>query len=182
MIANRIIDNAAVAVAVGSVGRRPVTNARAQALAHRTGPGATVIGAPLRDTASPEWAAWANGVAVRELDFHDTFLAADYSHPGDTIPALVAVARHCGNDGADLVASNATAYETQVNLVRSVCLHKHRIAPGPHRHGPAPCSEDRRPDSDRLGRHPHEPSHALGHRDRSRRPGEAGAGRVTGDP
>ena len=23
-----------------------------------------------------------NGTAVRELDFHDTFLAADYSHPG----------------------------------------------------------------------------------------------------
>ena len=29
-----------------------------------------------------------NGTAVRELDFHDTFLAADYSHPGDNIPPL----------------------------------------------------------------------------------------------
>ncbi len=27
-------------------------------------------------------AAWANGVAARELDSHDTFLAADYSHLG----------------------------------------------------------------------------------------------------
>jgi len=37
-----------------------------------------------------EWAAWANGTAVRELDFHDTFLAADYSHPGDNIPPILA--------------------------------------------------------------------------------------------
>ena len=39
-----------------------------------------------------EWAAWANGTA-RELDYHDTFLAADYSHPGDNIPAILAVAQ-----------------------------------------------------------------------------------------
>ncbi len=44
----------------------------------------------------PEWAAWANGVAVRELDFHDTFLAAEYSHPGDNIPPILAVAQHAG--------------------------------------------------------------------------------------
>ena len=40
-----------------------------------------------------EWAAWANSTAVRELDFHDTFLAADYSHPGDNIPPILAVAQ-----------------------------------------------------------------------------------------
>jgi len=52
---------------------------------------------------SPEWAAWANGVAVRELDFHDTFLAAEYSHPGDNIPPILAVAQHCGLTGQDLI-------------------------------------------------------------------------------
>ena len=45
-------------------------------------------------------AAWANGVAVRELDFHDTFLAAEYSHPGDNIPPILAVAQHAGWSGA----------------------------------------------------------------------------------
>ena len=50
---------------------------------------------------SPEWAAWANGVAVRELDYHDTFLAAEYSHPGDNIPPILAVAQHARRDGAD---------------------------------------------------------------------------------
>ncbi len=66
--------------------------------------GATVFGLPLANAHSPEWAAWANGVAVRELDFHDTYLAADYSHPGDNIPPILAVAQHCGLDGAALAA------------------------------------------------------------------------------
>ncbi len=76
---------------------------------------------------SPEWAAWANGVAVRELDFHDTFLAADYSHPGDNIPPVLAVAQHCGLTGADLVRGLAAAYEIQVDLVKGICLHEHKI-------------------------------------------------------
>jgi 2-methylcitrate dehydratase len=76
---------------------------------------------------SPEWAAWANGVAVRELDFHDTFLAADYSHPGDNILPLLAVAQHTGRTGADLVRGVAAAYEVQVDLVTGICLHEHKI-------------------------------------------------------
>ncbi len=40
---------------------------------------------------------WSNGTAVRELDFHDTFLAADYSHPGDNIPPLLSVAQQNKN-------------------------------------------------------------------------------------
>jgi 2-methylcitrate dehydratase len=125
MIGNRIIDNAAVAAA--SLSRRPVTSARAQAIAHPFQPGATVFGLPQQQRVSPEWAAWANGVAVRELDFHDTFLAADYSHPGDNIPPILAVAQHCGLDGAALVRGLATGYEIQVDLVKGICLHEHKI-------------------------------------------------------
>ncbi|OBI88818.1 2-methylcitrate dehydratase PrpD [Mycobacterium asiaticum] len=124
MVINRIIDNAAVSAA--SAIRRPVAAARAQALAHRTSTrGAKVFG--IEGDYSPEWAAWANGVAVRELDFHDTFLAADYSHPGDNIPALVAVAQHVGIGGSDLIRGLATAYEVQVDLVKGICLHEHKI-------------------------------------------------------
>ncbi|MFT4123830.1 MAG: MmgE/PrpD family protein, partial [Microbacteriaceae bacterium] len=84
MVVNRVIDNAAVAVA--SYARAAPSAARAQALAHAPstgGAGASVLGEPAGVRTSPEWAAWANGVAVRELDYHDTFLAAEYSHPGD---------------------------------------------------------------------------------------------------
>jgi 2-methylcitrate dehydratase len=125
MIGNRIIDNAAVAAA--SLVRRPVASARAQAQAHPFLPGATVFGLSTAKRISPEWAAWANGVAVRELDFHDTFLAADYSHPGDNIPPILAVAQHCGLSGAALARGIATGYEVQVNLVKGICLHEHKI-------------------------------------------------------
>lgn len=125
MIGNRIIDNAAVAAA--SLARRPVSSARSQATPHAAKSGATIFGLQRSRRFSPEWAAWANGVAVRELDFHDTFLAADYSHPGDNIPPVLAVAQQCGLAGSDLVRGLATAYEIQIDLVTGICLHEHKI-------------------------------------------------------
>ena len=128
MVINRIIDNASVAAA--SLTRRPVVAARSQALAHpvsRHGKGSNVFGEAADLRVSVEWAAWANGVAVRELDFHDTFLAADYAHPGDNIPPILAVAQHVGATGKDLIRGIATGYEIQVDLVKSICLHKHKI-------------------------------------------------------
>ncbi|WP_154605242.1 MmgE/PrpD family protein [Arthrobacter sp. AQ5-05] len=126
MIINRVIDNASVAIA--SLNRGPIVAARAQALAHAPstgGSGANIFG--IGELVSPEWAAWANGVAVRELDYHDTFLAAEYSHPGDNIPPILAVAQHTGASGADLVRAIATGYEIQVDLVKAICLHAHKI-------------------------------------------------------
>lgn len=126
MVINRIIDNASVAVA--SVNRTPVTNARSQALAHkRTDRGANVFGMPRDFKVHAEWAAWANCAAVRELDYHDTFLAADYSHPGDSIPAVIAVAQQLGKSGADVLRGIVAAYEVHVNLVKGICLHEHKI-------------------------------------------------------
>ncbi len=125
MIINRIIDNASVAIA--SLNRAPIKSARAMALAHPREGGATLFGAQSGVTVCAEWAAWANGTAVRELDYHDTFLAADYSHPADNIPPLLAVAQQCGKDGAALLRGIATAYEIQVNLVKGICLHEHKI-------------------------------------------------------
>jgi 2-methylcitrate dehydratase len=130
MVINRVIDDAAAAAA--SLDRPPVRAAREQALRHpavpgQSGPGSAVWGSAAPVRVSPEWAAWANGVAVRELDFHDTFLAAEYAHPGDNIPPLLAVAQHTGRCGADLVRGIAAAYEVQVGLAKGICLHEHRI-------------------------------------------------------
>lgn len=125
MLSNRIIDNAAVAMA--AVNRRPVVNARAQAMGHERKNGATVFGLPRSKTFSAEWAAWANGTAVRELDFHDTFLAADYSHPADNIPPLLAVAQQANVNGADFARGLAAAYEIHINLVKGICLHEYKI-------------------------------------------------------
>ncbi|MGV3150543.1 MmgE/PrpD family protein [Rothia nasimurium] len=128
MVINRIIDNASVAIA--SLNRGPIISARDQALTHAHSPngkGAAIFGVPASTKVSPEWAAWANGVAVRELDYHDTFLAAEYSHPGDNIPPILAVAQHVGSTGRDLIRGIATGYEVQVDLVKAICLHKHKI-------------------------------------------------------
>lgn len=124
MIINRIIDNASVAIAASN--RHPVASARSMALAHPRAGGATVFGMPNDQKFSCEWAAWANGTAVRELDYHDTFLAADYSHPGDNIPPILAVAQQTGKTGKDLIRALAVAYEIHVDLVKAICLHKHK--------------------------------------------------------
>ena len=125
MVINRIIDNASVAIA--SYNRNPVISARQMALAHPRKNGANVFGLNKKVKVDCEWAAWANGTAVRELDYHDTFLAADYSHPGDNIPAILAVAQQKGCSGMDLIKGILTGYEVQVNLVKGICLHEHKI-------------------------------------------------------
>tara|TARA_Y100001970_G_scaffold68518_1_gene87282 strand:+ start:3359 stop:4861 length:1503 start_codon:yes stop_codon:yes gene_type:complete len=125
MVINRIIDNASVAIA--SLNRKPVVSAREMALAHPRKNGATLFGVNSKKKFDCEWAAWANGTAVRELDFHDTFLAADYSHPGDNIPAILAVAQQKKLSGKDLIRGILTGYEVQVNLVKGICLHEHKI-------------------------------------------------------
>ena len=125
MIVNRLIDNAAVAIA--AINRHPVVSARDAALAHPRRPGGSVFGVPSNKGVSPEWAAWANGTAVRELDMHDTFLAADYAHPGDNIPPVLAVAQSMERSGRELIRGIATGYEIQIDLVRAICLHVHKI-------------------------------------------------------
>jgi 2-methylcitrate dehydratase len=126
MVINRMIDNASVAIA--SFGRTPVINARAQALGHtRSSQGGNIFGLPNDIKVHAEWAAWANCVAVRELDYHDTFLAADYSHPADSIPAVLAVAQQKQKSGKELLKGIIASYEIHVNLVKGICLHEHKI-------------------------------------------------------
>ena len=124
MIINRMIDNASVAMA--SVNRRPVANARAMAICHARDGGATIYGMPADQRFCAEWAAWANATAVRELDFHDTFLATDFSHPGDNIPPMIATAQQTGKDGAAVIRASAIAYEVHVQLMKAMGLHVHK--------------------------------------------------------
>ena len=125
MAINRIIDNASVAIA--SLNRKSVISSREMALKHPRKNGATLFGIDSKLRFHCEWASWSNSTAVRELDFHDTFLAADYSHPGDNIPPLLSVAQQNKKSGLDLLRGIITAYEVQVNLVKGICLHKHKI-------------------------------------------------------
>ena len=92
--------------------------------------GATVFGVAAGKRVTPEWAAWANGTAVRELDMHDTFLAAEYSHPGDNIPPILARRADDGN-GTRSAARSGDGYEIQINPgARSRCMSTRSTAIG----------------------------------------------------
>lgn len=121
MAALRVLDSLAVALA--AINRDPVASARAMALAHPRAGGATLFGLAPDVMVDCEWAAFANGVAVRELDFNDTFLAADYAHPSDCIAPLLATAQQTGKSGADLLRAILVAYEIHVALVKAIDLH-----------------------------------------------------------
>ena len=125
MAAMRIIDDWAVAVA--ALDRPSVTAARAAALAHPRNCGSTLIGLGPDLRVDLYWAGYANATAIRELDFNDSFFAADSGHPGDTIGPLAAVAEARGLKGADLIRGIVVAYEVQVDLIKGIELNRHRI-------------------------------------------------------
>ena len=122
---NRVIDNAAVALA--AINTDEVTTARGMALSHARAGGATVIGCDAAQRVHAEWGAWANGAAVRQLDWSDAYGGLTYSHPSDNVPAMIAVAQQAGADGKTLLRGIVTAYEVQVALSRGIKLHQYGI-------------------------------------------------------
>ena len=130
MVKNRIIDNAAIAVA--ALNEVPVAVARDKAYAARGMGKATIYGAPKGETFGPREAAFINAVAVRFRDQDDTYLAAEYSHPDDNISPILAVAQQLDIPGKDVLRGIAVAYEIHVALVGTgggtgICLHKHKV-------------------------------------------------------
>ncbi|TWB23418.1 MmgE/PrpD family protein [Nitrospirillum amazonense] len=118
---NHLIDNAALAAA--ALNHPPVISARDQALAHPYRRGATLFGLAPRRRISPEWAAWANGVAIRGPGRQGTGPTAGHLHLGDAIPGVVAVVQHCGLAGADLVRGLLAAHQAQANLPWGIYPH-----------------------------------------------------------
>lgn len=106
----RLIDS--IGCAMGSYLDGPPKIARR--LTHSIGGGATVIGT-FHQTA-PDWAAFANGVLFRYLDYNDTYLSKEPAHPSDNIAALLAIAEAYGCTGRQLISAIVTAYEIQCRL------------------------------------------------------------------
>ena len=130
MVKNRLIDNAAIALA--AINERAVAVVRAKALPSEGTGGATLHGIDNNRTFAPEKAASANAVAVRFLDQDDTYLAAEYSHPDDNISPIIAVGQHMGVTGEDLTRGIVVAYEIHVALVGTgdgtgISLHRHNV-------------------------------------------------------
>jgi len=130
MVKNRLIDNAAIALAAAN--ELPVMVARSKALASEGTGLSTIYGFDIGRGFAPEKAAFANAVAVRYLDQDDTYLAAEYSHPDDNISPLLAIAQNKKISGADLIRGIVVAYEIHVALVGTgngtgISLHKHKV-------------------------------------------------------
>lgn len=101
----------AVACALAGLDGAPPSIARRLAAAGARDDGPSVIGLARRTT--PEYAAFANGVAIRYLDFNDTYHARGGSgHPSDLIGAILAVAEPMHASGRQFLLGLHAAYET----------------------------------------------------------------------
>ncbi len=67
-------------------------------------------------SATPDLAAFANGVAVRYLDCNDSYFSPGGGHPSDMIPAVLAVADPLQSDGPMAIVAVTLAYEVFCRL------------------------------------------------------------------
>jgi 2-methylcitrate dehydratase len=67
-------------------------------------------------SSSPDLAGFANGVALRYLDYNDSYFSPGGGHPSDMIPAVLALADPTGCDGRTVITAIALAYEVFCRL------------------------------------------------------------------
>lgn len=118
-VKKRVIDS--IGCAIGAFNSKPaiITRKIAQAITGRS----TIIGTNLKT--SPDLAAFANAVAIRYLDYNDTYLSKEPAHPSDNISACLAVAENENKSGKDLITAIVLAYEVQCRLCDAASLRKH---------------------------------------------------------
>ena len=120
-VRRRILDS--IGVAAAAFDEDSPVAARRYAAGRPGAAGATIWGTSVG--ADPEAVGFANGVAVRYLDFNDTYLSLEPLHPSDVIPPLVALAEARGITAHELFAGIAVAYEIGVNLCDAASLRRH---------------------------------------------------------
>lgn len=96
------------------------TSARKLAYRYENEKGATIIGTNKKTAV--DYATFANGTAIRYLDYNDTYLSIEPLHPSDVIAPLFALAEERNLSGEKLIAAIATAYEVGVNFCDEASL------------------------------------------------------------
>jgi len=104
--------------AVGGFDSQPAAIARSLAARSRGNPSARVLGT--RERSTPELAAFANGVAMRYLDFNDAYAARSTGHPSDVFAGVLAVADAQRADGRTAILAATLAYDAFCNFSESV--------------------------------------------------------------
>src|SRR6266700_6070440 len=108
-VKRRVIDS--LGCALGAWTEEPCRIAREITSEFSAKRGSTIIGTSHK--APPDWAAFANGCAIRYFDYNDTYLSKEPAHPSDNISAALAVAESFGATGPELITAIALAYEVQ---------------------------------------------------------------------
>ncbi|PYK51423.1 MAG: MmgE/PrpD family protein [Verrucomicrobia bacterium] len=111
-VKRRVIDS--LGCALGAWKEKPCAIARKVALDFSAKQGATIIGT--NHKAPPDWAAFANGCAIRYFDYNDTYLSKEPAHPSDNLSAALAAAESVSASGRELITAIALAYEVQCRL------------------------------------------------------------------
>jgi 2-methylcitrate dehydratase len=76
---------------------------------------ATLLGKGIKTNA--QFAALANGVAIRYQDYNDVYFGPAWTaHPSDTIATVLAAAEWCGRSGRDFLLGMVIAYEVQLRF------------------------------------------------------------------
>jgi len=112
----RLIDT--LGCLAGGFDAKPSAIARALARRARGDPSARILGTQERST--PELAAFANGVAMRYLDFNDATFGKSAGHPSDIFAAVLAEADALHANGRGVITAAALAYEVFCNFSESV--------------------------------------------------------------
>ena len=111
-VKRRVIDS--LGCALGAWKEEPCAIARKVASNFSAKHGSTIIGT--NHQVPPDWAAFANGCAIRYFDYNDTYLSKEPAHPSDNISAALAAAESVGAGGSELITAIALAYEVQCRL------------------------------------------------------------------
>lgn len=117
-VKRRLIDT--LGCALGGLRSRPSKIARQMGSRVSLKNGATLLGTKLKTTA--DLATFANGTAIRYLDYNDTYLSKEPAHPSDNISAVLAAAETVGANGKRLIEAIVLAYEIQCRLCDAAAL------------------------------------------------------------
>ncbi len=117
-VKRRLIDS--LACALGGWRSQASQIARKMGSRVRLNEGATLLGT--RHQTTPDLAAFANGTAIRYLDYNDTYLSKEPAHPSDNISAALAAAEYVGASGKRLIEAIVIAYEIQCRLCDAAAL------------------------------------------------------------
>lgn len=98
-----------IACLLGGYHSEPAVIARRMASVAAGQPAAMVLGS--QATTSMEMATFANTVALRYLDYNDTYVSVGSGHPSDMLGACLSVADAVGADGRQTLLAVVAAYE-----------------------------------------------------------------------